>query len=398
MTIRIKSQPSRRAQKGHKRSDMRQVRNVPKLRELQLYVAAAGLCQMPSCRENVLVHVPTLTPINLGEKAHIISFERAGPRGYHPSRPIDIHNTANLMLLCPSCHKLVDENAGEYPVGKLLRYKGDHERLVREFQDGLHAEIMHTTVIRFIAPIGSKPAEIPSEHIRRAIFPNRQQGDIFDISLADSHSLPEDEIYTFGNSLIAQRIGHFLDGQRHDKPSQHLSIFGLGPIPLLVALGSAIGRDLPVRIFNRHSTTDDWAWRKRVPAGDFRTKRIRKGTNTDLVALLVSCSGRVQPNRLPSSIDQRFSIYAIEPIGEMPSKEIVRTERTLEHFRSSYEQFRAQIRDQHSLASHIHVFAAVPPAVAITLGRDLISKVDPILAIYDWRRDHYVKAFEVNQP
>ena len=146
-------------------------RKVNRLQELQLYVSSAGLCQLPSCRQPLLHHASTRTPLNVGEKAHIISFKVKGARGSHANRPKDINRIDNLMLLCPSCHKLVDDNEAEYPVQRLRQFKRQHEADVRHTQKLLRSKVIDTTVIRFTAPIAGKLAEIPDEHVHGAIFP-----------------------------------------------------------------------------------------------------------------------------------------------------------------------------------------------------------------------------------
>jgi hypothetical protein len=99
---------------------------------------------------------------------------------------------------------------------------------------------------------------------------------------------------------------------------------------------------------------------------------------------------------LPAEIGAHFFVYSIHPCGVIPSKDVMRCEATLAEFKKAYEAFRALVRFQHADVQRIHLFPAVPPAIAITLGRELIAKVDPELMVYDWRCDHYIQALGVN--
>jgi hypothetical protein len=360
---------------------------------------SGGLCQLPSCRRSVFAHAGTQTPLTIGQKAHIVAFETGGPRGRSGQRPADIHEIGNLMLLCPDCHIWVDKDPKRFTITALRDFKKRHEQDVRETHRQLRSNAKDTAVIRLIAPIGGKPAEIPEEEMRRAIFPNRLKGQIIDISLADSALAAEDNrFYAYAQSLIETRVRNFyIAAQSHTEPAQHLSLFGLAPIPLLVQFGHAIGRDLHAEVYNRHHKTEDWRWNARAPAARFEVTCLREGSDMASVALMVSCSGAVHAENLPMASDPRFWIYHIAPVGVTPSKNVLRSKRSLVAFRDVYEQFRGSLRERHAAAKSIHLFAAAPPAIAITLGRELITKVDPALVIYDWRRDHYIKTIEVNK-
>src|SRR5438876_2543943 len=82
-------------------------RRVDAFMRLLLAVRAGGVCEFDGCRDNVFEHHVTLDAKNFGEAAHIVAWSEAGPRGYDVSRPADINDIGNLMLLCPKCHKPV---------------------------------------------------------------------------------------------------------------------------------------------------------------------------------------------------------------------------------------------------------------------------------------------------
>ena len=398
MTIQSKTRGRSRPKKYiYRRTDVSAARKIDKLTELRLQVAAAGLCQFPACRKSILAHESTQAPLNIGEKAHIVAFSANGPRGDADDRPSEINGIDNLMLLCPDCHMLVDSDVDRFPVSELRRFKSEHESDVRVLQSLMRSNTLATTIIRFTAPIGGKPAEIPTEHLHRAIFPNRPRSSPLDISLSDSTPLPESDMYEHGKRLITQRVRQIYGAQTHDNLIQHLSLFGLAPIPLLVHFGFEIGRDLPAAVYNRQHDTDDWRWKTDHPGVKFSLSIVQRLAKPSSIAILVSFSGNVHASQLPAPINSEGMIYAITPDDELPSKNLARVEQTVANFRQVYEQFLATVRAEHPSARHLHLFAAVPPAVAITIGQRLIAKVDPTLVLYDWRRDCYVKTIEVNQ-
>ncbi|MFT3800802.1 MAG: HNH endonuclease [Burkholderiaceae bacterium] len=94
--------------------------------KLRLFSDAAGRCQRPEC-------LRPLFPAEMGgnkhiaEMAHVIPLGDAGPR--HSERPVGAFQTdsfENLILLCPTCHTIVDKDPNGYSRGTLLGWKNNH--------------------------------------------------------------------------------------------------------------------------------------------------------------------------------------------------------------------------------------------------------------------------------
>ncbi|HPH97282.1 MAG TPA: hypothetical protein PKW33_11815 [Anaerolineaceae bacterium] len=65
--------------------------------------------------------------IILGEQAHIVGEKPSAPRGNSPLSQKERNSYPNLILLCPTHHKKVDENINDFPVEKLHMIKTNHE-------------------------------------------------------------------------------------------------------------------------------------------------------------------------------------------------------------------------------------------------------------------------------
>lgn len=66
----------------------------------------------------------------IGEECHIISGKKNGPR-YDPSFPVEkLDSYENLILLCASDHKMIDDFSEIYTVEKLRQIKEQHEKWV----------------------------------------------------------------------------------------------------------------------------------------------------------------------------------------------------------------------------------------------------------------------------
>lgn len=89
----------------------------------KLWGLAAGRCSAPDCDVDCVLWLDSEDPTIIGEMAHVIAKKPGGPRGASGGK--DIY--ANLILLCPTHHTIVDKAPHLYPVKLLLKWKADHE-------------------------------------------------------------------------------------------------------------------------------------------------------------------------------------------------------------------------------------------------------------------------------
>src|SRR6266487_4552502 len=90
----------------HAEFERHEVRSLPRKTELLLWVMAGGRCEFDGCNKYLVAHHLTQATGKYGEVAHVIAFSERGPRGRITVKKI--HEIENLMLLCHSCHVLVD--------------------------------------------------------------------------------------------------------------------------------------------------------------------------------------------------------------------------------------------------------------------------------------------------
>ncbi|WP_329521875.1 hypothetical protein [Spirillospora sp. NBC_01491] len=86
-----------------------------------LFDAADRRCSM--CLRNVDIDGSTA---HIGEMGHIAPSSPGGPRA-EMDRPAEIDGVANLMLLCPACHRTIDKAPALWPGETLLAIKAEHE-------------------------------------------------------------------------------------------------------------------------------------------------------------------------------------------------------------------------------------------------------------------------------
>src|SRR5947209_12871100 len=91
-----------------------------------LWARAGGMCAL--CKSHLTADAKSGDrDVVLGEEAHIVSEEPNGPR-YLPMPIKEVDAYANLLLLCPSDHKIVDEQVTYYTEQRLQALKCEHEQ------------------------------------------------------------------------------------------------------------------------------------------------------------------------------------------------------------------------------------------------------------------------------
>ncbi|PSL91596.1 HNH endonuclease [Pseudomonas sp. R9.37] len=98
----------------------------------ELYAKAAGRCAMCPNYESVFKDTICSVEIsnkNMSEVAHVIAQSKKGPRG-EDGYTGDIDDYDNLVLLCPTHHKAVDDNPSSFPSSWLRAKKKELEQWV----------------------------------------------------------------------------------------------------------------------------------------------------------------------------------------------------------------------------------------------------------------------------
>lgn len=377
---------------------IRPARRVSNRTQLVLHVKAGGRCEFDGCNRYLLEHDPTGTAGNFAEIAHIYAFAVDGPRGAGPGRPREVDELSNLMLLCQPCHKLVDDNPDRYPVDVLRRFK--HEQEERVLLLTAMGPNRRTVALILTARVADQRAELTLDDMQRAAAPRYlSQREVVKIdlnSIADSHG---DHYWRIGQEAIDKRVAHVLEKPFESAPAKHLSVFALGPIPLLVYMGTRLSTKVPTAIYQRHRDTEDWTWKEAGDPVSYETRTIRQGTTPDAVALVLSLSGSVLLADLPAEIDETFTVYEITLVDRDPTPLLLNLADDLVRFSAHYASALRAIRAKHPRLEAIHLFPAVPAPVAVSIGRDILPKVDPVLRVYDFdkREGGFAFALEANR-
>lgn len=370
-------------------------RHVPAMTKIYLVSRAAGQCEFPGCRKYLFEHHLTLKEGNFAEFAHIIAFNPNGPRGGDISGYEGVHDVNNLMLLCHEDHKLVDDHPMMYPPATLRKQKAEHEARICHLIS--LSPSMRTVLLQLKCRVAGQPVDIPADDIMRAVtprYPITKPGTVIDLNELNSESRL---FYRVASEQVRRRIREFYEGDEVQQV-RHISLFALGPIPLLVFLGNALSSTISVDLYQRQRHPETWEWKNGGDPVQFELRKVRAGSDQGAVALLLSLSGQLYLNQLPSQIDSRYTVYEIRPIGTEPRATLVQRREVLENFKDIYHEFLGRVTALHSEARSIQLFPAVPAPIAVMCGREILRKKHPRLEVWDLNKktNKYKLTIKVN--
>lgn len=385
------------AKKQTAKSPVQKARGINALTRLFLYVQAGGRCEFDGCNKYLLEHYPTETIGNFAEQAHIFAFNEDGPRGRELGRPDDINQLSNLILLCPTCHHLIDTSPLDYPVPVLKKFKLDHENRIFHLTD--LSKDRDTVPLVLKALVAGRPVDISDEQMQGAVAPNYlKRRDKIEIDLTQIPDTAGDAYWTTATSIINREVEKLYSLPVRPGRTLQVSVFALAPIPLLIHLGSKLSDKMVVDLYQRHRNPETWLWQPDPGTATLETQRIQAGTDPQCVALIMNLSGTNAQAVMPASIDHRFSIYEIKLSGENPNPQFLRCRSDLQQVHDEYVRCMATIRGAHPDLKTLHAFPAVPAPVAVIIGRSRLPKVDPALLVYDRdrRAGGFVPALEIS--
>ena len=376
-------------------------KNVPLHTKLKLFGKSAGRCEFNGCNKLVWRNDLTLTDGNFGEVAHIIAASEDGSRGNKESINLQIE-FSNLMLLCQQCHKEVDDNPDKYPPELLSEWKWKHEDRV-EIQTRHPEDIHKSTVLLFSVNIGDRIVPINPEAYRNAMFPKYptdEKGINITKNNFDGHN---DLAYwqAFAGD-IQRKVKRSFDEGIDENKVKHLSVFAIGPMPLLMFLGKCIGDTVPADLYQSHRNIDDtnqtWSWPKEKQNTEMRYIVNRPCINKDSgnVAIVLSLSGKIRRGRYEKLTSEKFSVYEITI--EEPSIHFLKSRKQLKDFSLKYRKLLNNIQATHGDSCQISIIPAVPAPIAVECGRVLLPKSDPEIFAYEYddSQDRFRRVLKIN--
>jgi hypothetical protein len=105
--------------------------SIPQSQQNLIFSMSAGYCAFPDCNLRTVALATDADPAAVvGEIAHIHSYDDNGPRANRSLTAQQRNQYANLILLCPNHHTLVDKQFNTYTAVQIQGWKANIERWV----------------------------------------------------------------------------------------------------------------------------------------------------------------------------------------------------------------------------------------------------------------------------
>ena len=349
-----------------------------------LWFAAHGRCEFAGCNKRLDVHGITMEKCNISNYAHIIGDSKNGPRGNEKSKEL-AKNPSNLMLLCPECHKLIDhEGVKKYTVDILRAMKKEHEDRIWRVTD-IQPE-KKSLVVAYGPKIGKDVPYFQKKVLHNAIFPDSYPEDTDPVEIQMKNSVMHDgepEYWLAEERQIEQVCLDKVLNKFEKGTTAHVSLFPLGPQPLLVKLGTVLNDKYKVRIYQKHRLPDTWRWLDEDVKNDIRLEEPSDKSKEPVLVLALSA------NAIKERIARRYgdtaSIWTIT--CNEPNNDMMRSEGQLQQFNRIARMTMDAIKTAHPEADRLKIYMEAPASCAVELGRIRMPKADLPWELYDYRME-----------
>lgn len=347
--------------------------------KMMLAARAGGRCEFKGCNKKVFSDDITLLEANLSNVAHIIASSPEGPRGDDRSNQLS-KDLENLMLLCPAHHKLIDDNPHRFSEEELKEMKRNHEQKVSDLLDYMNCPLSIILILN---------ASIKNKKDVRVDFDKAKEANLsagfcservpITISINNHYNYRDEKYWQYSERELIDNIDYHIKQRYFHEPGTILSVFPLGPIPLIIKLGYLLGDSKTINIFQKTRIPDSWTWKEKNKTNDFEVSLKKGKKDGTKVALVLSLTSTIETDRITDVIEVD-TIYEISA-----SVKGVDCIKSLEDLKTFGEQFQSVCDDikNFSRANAISLFPAIPVSAAFEIGRRYMVGVYPKIDIYD---------------
>jgi hypothetical protein len=180
---------------------------------------------------------------------------------------------------------------------------------------------------------------------------------------------------------------------------EHISVFAIAPVPLLVYLGWCLDDKTPTRLFQKHRDQFvGWAWADQSEPIEFEVLSPERGLDNSAEDVVFVCAitSEVNPSALPDEIAEAPRIE-VRPLNASPDPTLMSHEQSLAKFAAQWRAALAAAESQYPNAKRWHLVASVPITVAIESGRAVMRDVHPPMTVYERGAESYQGVLVVNE-
>ena len=264
------------------------------------------------------------------------------------------------MLLCPQCHKTIDDDEEEYTADVLSSIKSQREDYVSKMMQASKPQRAYAVTVT--CPIHGNATEISRSEWSQAMAASSMayvgNAEIKVMDCSKSSGSIEDDYVRLTKDIRSLRLT--MD------PSVPLAIFAIAPQPILIVLGSLIGDKQQVTVFQKQRETDSWCWQDVESRAAFKHDTVTASESTE-VALMFSVSGAISKETLPAKLaDAKIPVLELQ--ATEPSVNIARTQEDVRSFEREAIALLDEVHSAMPSVEKVHIFPALPVSMAVTLG------------------------------
>ncbi len=364
--------------------------NIPNAVKCELWGASAGRCQF--CNTLLFQDSAFGFKGNFSQMAHVHAVSPRGPRHVEGMTKNELNSIDNLMLLCPEHHKMIDDKPDEFFSDMLFKKKQAHEERIRIVTAG--QKYRKCKIVSYITSIDKNELKGSIDSFKRALFKEGYasgQDVCIDLASNDIAGKRTKEVYL----RRAESLENAFKQRVYDitQAKEVVAIFALGPMPLLIKLGTLLNDQYYAKVFQCHRNGDKWCWKDSRKDVAYIVDGLENlETYHNKVAINISLSAGINNARIVDVVDEGVPIVTLtidEPCRDFVSQEII-ADQFVKTYRDTIEQIKWKANP-----SRILIFPAMPASLAVRLGQDHMFKTDPELVIFDEDSGTFIETISI---
>jgi len=345
-----------------------------------VWIRAAGHCEQ--CGADLTMDLRSGRGAKLGDVAHIAPASPDGPRAFEDYTPEEAQRLSgdpdNLMLLCPGDHRRTDRSPDAYPISDLWRHHLSHIAQIRHAAQRGETQRAQGLIIlgrHWATENVIRPRDLQEAMLAEGLW---AEADPVIHVLPDPGRNGRDELYW---QTIERSVDEQLEDRLAKRTSRHgdplnLCVAGVADIPSLIRVGRQLG-DRSNRFLYSRDRQYILQWPNPLaPPPEFLY--TPPGDGEGQVALVLSLSAEVP----------RRDVLAALPVSRIatfttpqPRYDLLQSRAVIHAFRKELQVRLSQLEAESD--QPIHVFAAIPAALAIEFGALLSTQHAHRYVIYD---------------
>lgn len=363
-----------------------------------LWAMSSGRCE--KCGRLIYQHPLSKAIGNFAQIAHNLPVAKSGPRSNFKviDSNADINDVSNLLLLCYDCHREIDEIAPDkYPPEELKKIKFDFEEFILKATNVERIE--PTLVIKYSPNLHNKRLQVTG--VQKALFPEKYIKEEVDLTLCNSaYAVGDTEFWSIEignlvrtfNQKVLPAIENYKDG------FINISVFAIGPIPLLVKLGTLLSNKHNIDVYQlKKAPQSTWEWEYSKSKTEYVINYIKEVNNPEKIIIMFSISGIIRYEEVQKCISTENSIVIEIRTNQAPFDDFLRNKVQLDKFVKCYQAIKEEIRNKCSKNVMVHMFLSVPVAAAVEIGRHWNMTVDLPFIVYNYTNGVYEKAITIGE-